>query len=116
MDDFERLTIEARMIRYRYGPWDHRYRRFLNVLVARRLAVVRTDGRTIQIDLTPQGSEVADKLIASPGFSRVYDRAVLLSKHLNLKARALMEFIYEQFPELTSLEFNEGILFTGEAR
>lgn len=116
VDDFERLTIEARMIRYRYGPWDHRYRRFLNVLVARRLAVVRTDGRTIQIDLTPQGSEVADKLIASPGFSRVYDRAVLLSKHLNLKARALMEFIYEQFPELTSLEFNEGILFTGEAR
>lgn len=50
VDDFERLTIEARMIRYRFGPWDHRYRRFLNILVARRLAVVRTDGRTIQID------------------------------------------------------------------
>src|SRR5688572_23862400 len=29
IDDFERLTIEARMVRYRYGPWDHRYRRFL---------------------------------------------------------------------------------------
>ncbi len=117
VDDFERLTIEARMIRYRYGPWDHRYRRFLNVLVARRLAVVRTDGRTIHIDLTAQGGELADKLIESPGgFSRVYERAVLLRKHLNLKARALMEFIYEQFPELTSLEFNEGIAFTGEAR
>src|SRR3954452_4635038 len=32
VDDFEALTIEARMVRYRYGPWDHRYRRFLNVL------------------------------------------------------------------------------------
>ena len=41
---------------------------------------------------------------------------MLLSKHLNLKARALMEFIYEQFPELTSLEFNEGIAFTGVTR
>ena len=116
MDDFERLTIEARMIRYRYGPWDHRYRRFLNILVARRLAVVRTDGCTIQIDLTPKGNDLAEKLIETPGFSRVYARAVLLSKHLNLKARALMEFIYEQFPELTSMEFNEGIAFTGEAR
>jgi hypothetical protein len=113
VDDFERLTIEARMIRYRYGPWDHRYRRFLNILVARRLITVRTDGRTIQIDLTPSGASLADKLLASEGFSRVYQRAVLLRKHLDLKARALMEFIYEQFPELISLEFNEGIEFTG---
>ncbi len=104
------------MVRYRYGPWDHRYRRFLNILVARRLAVVRTDGRTIQIDLTPQGGDLAKKLIESPGFSRVYERAFLLSKHLNLKARALMEFIYEQFPELTSLEYNEGIAFTGNTQ
>lgn len=113
VDDFERLTIEARMIRYRYGPWDHRYRRFLNILVARRLITVRTDGRTIQIDLTQSGSLLSDKLVASEGFSRVYDRAVLLRKHLDLKARALMEFIYGQFPELTSLEFNEGIEFIG---
>jgi hypothetical protein len=113
VDDFERLTIEARMIRYRYGPWDHRYRRFLNILVARRLITVRTDGRTIQIDLTPSGVLLADKLVASEGFSRVYQRAILLRKHLDLKARALMEFIYEQFPELISLEFNEGIEFTG---
>jgi hypothetical protein len=27
-----------------------------------------------------------------------------------------MEFIYEQFPELTSLEFNEGIEFTGDTQ
>jgi hypothetical protein len=93
VDDFERLTIEARMIRYRYGPWDHRYRRFLNILVARRLITVRTDGRTIQIDLTEPGAALADKLVASEGFSRVYQRAVLLRKHLDLKARALMEFV-----------------------
>lgn len=113
VDDYERLTIEARMIRYRYGPWDHRYRRFLNILVARKLATVRTDGRTIQIDLTPAGIVLAAKLAATPGFFRVYERAQLLQKHLDLKARKLMEFIYEQFPELTSLEFNEGIAFTG---
>jgi hypothetical protein len=115
VDDFERLTIEARMIRYRFGPWDHRYRRFINILVARRLTTVRTDGRTIQIDLTPSGSVLAEKLVVTSGFARVYERAELLRKHLDLKARALMEFIYEQFPELTSLEFNEGIAFTGEA-
>jgi hypothetical protein len=113
VDDYERLTIESRMVRYRYGPWDHRYRRFLNILVARRLVTVRTDGRTIQIDLTPSGNSLADKLVETIGFGRVHQRALLLRKHLDLKARALMEFIYEQFPELTTLEFNEGIAFTG---
>lgn len=114
VDNFERLTIEARMVRYRYGPWDHRYRRFLNILVARGLMQVRTDGRTVQIDLTKTGEVLARRLAASDGFARVHERAILLKKHLDLKARALMEFIYEQFPELTSLEFNEGIGLAGE--
>lgn len=115
VDDYERQTIEARMVRYRFGPWDHRYRRFLNVLAARRLIAVRTNGRTVQIDLTANGAALAEQLAASEGFSRVMERAVLLRKHLDLGARALMEFIYDQFPELTSLEFNEGIEFTEAA-
>ena len=40
VDDFDRLTIEARMIRYRYGPWDHRYRRFLNTVAEEDQALV----------------------------------------------------------------------------
>jgi hypothetical protein len=30
--DYERGTVEAQMVRYRFGPWDHRLRRFLNLL------------------------------------------------------------------------------------
>ena len=114
IDDFERLTIEARMIRYRFGPWDHRYRRFLNILAARGLVTVTREGRQINIDLTNEGAKIAKKLTNSPGFQRIYERAQLLHKHLNLGARKLMDFIYETFPELTSLEFNEGIEFYGE--
>src|ERR1044072_1206045 len=34
----DRDTIEARMIRFRFGPWDPRYRRWLSILVAKQLA------------------------------------------------------------------------------
>ena len=105
----ERRTIEARMIRYRYGPWDHRYRRFLNILVARGLVTIRTDGRTIQIDLTERGNILVAQLTERSAFIRIDERANLLKRHLNLGAKRLMEFIYEQFPELTSLEYNESI-------
>ncbi len=115
VDDFEALTIEARMVRYRFGPWDHRYRKFLNILAAKGLLTVSIEGQTIKVDLTDAGSKMADALIEGPGLSRVYERAKLLKKHLNLRARALMEFIYETFPELTTLEYNENIEFRGEA-
>jgi len=114
VDDFESLTIEARMVRYRYGPWDHRYRQFLNLLAARSLVTLEVKGQTINIDLTNQGADVADQLAAAPAFSRVSARAQLLKKHLDLKARALMEFIYATFPELTSLDYNADIPSQGD--
>lgn len=35
VEEFERNSIEARMVRFKYGPWAHRYRRFLNTLAGR---------------------------------------------------------------------------------
>jgi hypothetical protein len=29
VEEFERNSVEARMVRYKFGPWDYRYRRFL---------------------------------------------------------------------------------------
>lgn len=116
VEDFEALTIEARMVRYRFGPWDHRYRRFLNVLAAKNLVSVGMDRQTINIDLTQLGSELTDRLIEGEEFGRVFERAKLLKKHLDIRARALMEFIYETFPELSSLQYNEGIDFREDWR
>src|ERR1044072_440868 len=55
VEDYERNSVEAHIVRCRYGPWDHRYRRFLNILVGRGLASVRTEGRTVMIQLTDRG-------------------------------------------------------------
>ena len=68
----------------------------------------------IQIDLSDQGTLMASKLVGSEEFARIDERAKLLSRHLNLGAKRLMEFVYEHFPELTSLEFNESIRLEAE--
>ena len=31
--EHERLSVESSMVRFRYGPWDFRYRRFINLLI-----------------------------------------------------------------------------------
>src|SRR6201989_1980833 len=43
----ERTSIESKMIRFRYGPWDPRYRRWLGLLSARGLVRLSVGGNTI---------------------------------------------------------------------
>jgi hypothetical protein len=103
VEDYERKSIESSMVRYRFGPWDFRYRRFLNTLVARGLVSVSTEGRTIKIFLTGAGRDAAGELIRAPEFSTMSNRAKLLKRYCDLSATNLMKFIYETFPELGSM-------------
>src|ERR1019366_109843 len=101
--DFERTNVEARMVRYKYGPWDFRYRRFINLLVAKGLAHVYVKGRTVHLGITKSGREIAEQLGSDSNFSGLQDRAVLLKRHLDLSATNLMNFIYKTFPEISNL-------------
>lgn len=107
--DFERHSIEAHMVRFKYGPWDHRYRRFLNTLAGRGLVAVGQSGRTIMIGLTEKGRAAALSLREDPAFAAIGQRAVQLKRHLDLSATNLMEFVYATFPEVASLRFGETI-------
>ena len=106
---YERESVESRMVRYRFGPWDHRYRRFLNLLVAKGLAQVHVDGRTVSIGLTTRGRDVSTQLSASEVFLDAARRAAALKSHMDLSATNLMKFVYQTFPELSSLSMNEEI-------
>lgn len=109
VEDFERHSIEAHMVRFKYGPWDHRYRRFLNTLAGRGLVAVGTSGRTIMIGLTQRGREAAESLREEPEYGAIGQRAILLKRHLDLSATTLMEFVYKTFPEVASLRLGETI-------
>ncbi len=105
----ERLSVESRMIRYRYGPWDDRYRELLNELVGRDLAYVNVQGRTIHIGLTDRGLARAEALGGLPAYVDVQRRARLLKAKFDLSATRLMRFIYDTFPEIADLRLREEI-------
>jgi hypothetical protein len=107
--DYERRSIESRMVRFRYGPWDHRYRRLLNILVGRGLVSLQIEGRTVKIGITEAGRQTANELIANEVFQPFDGRARLLKANFNIAGTNLMKFIYETFPEVVSLRYNEKI-------
>lgn len=109
LEDHERTSVESQMVRYRFGPWDHRYREFVNVLVAKGLATVAIDGRAVVIGLTTTGRELAAELGNVREFETYRRRATALRRHFDLTGTHLMRFIYATFPEIVTLRSNEPI-------
>jgi len=109
LEDHERHSVESEMVRYRFGPWDHRYREFLNILVAKGLASISIEGRKVVIAATELGRTRARQLTADELFEQYARRAKLLKRHFDLTATTLMRFIYDTFPEIVSLRSNSPI-------
>jgi hypothetical protein len=106
----ERTTVETKMIRFRYGPWDARYRRWLSLLSARGMISLSLSGRKIEIGLTDAGREVADELGALPAFQDLAARGTVIMKAVgSMPATKLKDFVYQIVPEITGMKWGEEI-------
>lgn len=110
VQEFERTTIESKMIRFRYGPWDHRYRRWVSLMAAKGLVDVGVAGRTVQIWLTPKGHDTVARLEVEPSLETVAARASLIAKRFGSKSGSgLKNFVYATFPEISDMKWGEEI-------
>lgn len=106
---YERRSVESRMVRFKYGPWDFRYRKFINVLVAKELVYIRVEGRSYHLGLTQKGNDLANILIKQEPLTDIANRAILIKRHFNFSGTNLMRFIYNTFPEIGTMQFGEEI-------
>jgi len=110
MQPYERSTVESRMIRFRYGPWDRRYRRWIGLLVAKRLVDSYVSGRTVHVRLTDRGRQVADSLAQLHAFADLSARTEQVSKAVGaMSGSAMKDLIYQIVPELTGMSWGEEI-------
>lgn len=107
--EHERQSVESKMVRYRYGPWDDRYRRMLNFLITRGFATLSMHGRTFMIGLTAEGVRRARALRETDEFRDTAIRADQMHTHLDRGASFLQKFIYETFPEIGNFSYGEAI-------
>lgn len=106
----ERTSIEAKMVRFRYGPWDARYRRWLGLLAARGLVTLGVQGNTIQIGLTDAGRDLATQFRGDPLFADLTKRAdVVLRAVGSMTGTKLKDFVYEAVPEIIDMKWGEEI-------
>lgn len=107
----ERSTIESKMVRFRYGPWDDRYRRWIGILCARGLAEAFVKGVTVNVRLTNEGRGIAESLAEVDDFRITAKRSALIVGAVGgYSASKIKNFVYEVIPELTSMKWGEEII------
>jgi hypothetical protein len=110
MQAFERDTVESRMIRFRYGPWDPRYRRWIGILVAKGLAETYLEGKTVHVKLTEAGIRVAEQLASEESLADLDRRAKQVSRSVGGRSGTwLKDKMYEVVPQLSSMAWGEEI-------
>jgi len=89
--------VEAPMIRYRFGPWDPRYRLYISFLEARGLVVVGQGARrTKKVTLTAAGRKIARTASTDPAYEPIVARAnAMVSNLAAWTGSELKDFIYE---------------------
>jgi hypothetical protein len=102
--------LDARMMRYRYGPWDPSYYAVLGSLIGRGLVevtpLVGSSGfgyRTSAI-----GAQLAADLQADESFMNMTDRLRLLRRYLDKSGTTLKNYIYE-LPEIADAIWHEDL-------
>lgn len=108
--DYEKTSVEAKMVRFRYGPWDFRYRRFINTLIGMGLIYLRKQGRSYYLGITEEGIHVADKLSKTDDLHDLVERSKTIKANFNYSGTNLMKFIYKTFPEIISLQYGKEII------
>jgi len=106
----ERTSIESKMIRFRYGPWDARYRRWLGLLSSRGLVRLAVEGSTNVIGLTDTGRTLAASIKGNPLFTELARRSDITIRAVgSLSATRLKDFVYEAIPEITNMKWGDEI-------
>ena len=101
LEERETQSIEATMIRYKYGPWDKKYYDVFAYLVAKGLMAIVSKGGVDHFVLTPEGEAVIEMLLQQDAYNELVNRCQVIKKALGRRSgKSLREFIYRNFPEI----------------
>lgn len=106
----EEHTIEQRMVRFRYGPWDPSHFAILGSLVGRGLVEVVHMPKYVGFRTTELGKQLAAEIAGTEAWQDVGDKTRLLRRAFPSQGGHYMKrFIYENFPEVTQAVWGEPL-------
>ena len=110
LEERETQSIEAKMIRYKYGPWDDRYYDIFAYLLAKNLVTIVPKGGVDHFVLTHEGEVAVEMLLQDNAYGQMVHRCQVIRKAFGrLSGKGLRQLIYRYFPEIVRQPFGSTI-------
>ena len=92
----ERFSVESRMVRYKFGPWDDKYYPIIGLLIGKKLVRPLKGRGKLALRSTTSGKKIVKQLVRS-GWKTQRVRSSLLHEHFNSTGTDLKRLIYREF-------------------
>jgi len=105
-EDFERKSIESRLLPLRFEPWNNEYRLVMSTLTAMGLVRIEMSDRSEhawRVQLSDIGTSLAQQLLAADVFVPIWKRAEIITKTFDVTLRTLSTYISRSVPETVTL-------------
>jgi len=103
IEESEKHSVEASMIRYKYGPWDQRYYDIFAYLLGKELIEVNIIGGTDYFSVSDIGKSALKELLYTEAFQPLVSRCQVIKKVLGWRTgESLKNIIYKYFPEIVN--------------
>ncbi|KUL31271.1 hypothetical protein ADL15_22760 [Actinoplanes awajinensis subsp. mycoplanecinus] len=106
--DPDEAPLDARMMRYRYGPWDPSYYAVLGSLIGRGLVDVKPLDKGFGYRTSVAGAGLAAAIRADDSFDPINQRLTLLRRYLDRSGNVLKNYLYE-IPEIVDAAWHEDL-------
>lgn len=106
----ERQSIESTMIKYKYGPWDHKYYDIFAYLIAKGFMEIDSKQGVDNLKITKTGKRAISMLSQHESYQDIEKRCKIINSAFGrYSGTRLKNFIYDHFPEIVGLRLGSII-------
>lgn len=101
LQSYEVNSIDAKMMKFNFAPWDFKYRRIVSILKAKDLIQVNLDGKKTVLRIKSNGIDTAKKIQDLKDYEYLVVRCkIIKSVFGSWSQKKLIDMIYIIFPEI----------------
>jgi len=111
LQSYEMNSIDARMMKFNFAPWDFKYRRIISILKAKNLIEIEVIGKKSILRITTNGVNAAKRLQHINNYDYLIARCrVIKSLFGNWSQKRLIDMIYKTFPEILTFKVETDVV------
>jgi hypothetical protein len=111
LQSYEINSIDARMMKFNFAPWDLKYRRIVSILKAKDLIQIDIEGKKIVLGISNKGIDISRKLSDFNNYEYMAVRSRIIKTVFgNWSQRKLIDMMYLTFPEILRVKVEMDVI------